>query len=111
MANVKELMQSRNEKLQKIEQYGINPHPERYETTHEIGASRILEDGTKNVSIAGRIMSKRKLGKISFIDIRDLEGHIQLCVKRDDLGEENYKKIRRRSSYGNRKLVFYSTGG
>lgn len=66
MANVKELMQVRNEKLQKIEQYGINPHPERYETTHEIGVSRNLEDGTKNVSIAGRLMSKRKMGKNFF---------------------------------------------
>ena len=36
-------------------------------------------------------MSKRKLGKISFIDLRDLEGHLQLCIKRDDLGEETYK--------------------
>lgn len=93
MANVKELMQSRNEKLKKIEQYGINPHPERYETTHEIGASRILEDGTKNVSIAGRIMSKRKMGKISFLDLSDITGHIQLVIKRDDLGEEEYKKF------------------
>ena len=56
MANVKELMAARNEKLQKIENYGIHPHPERYETTHEIGDARKLEDETKNVSIAGRVM-------------------------------------------------------
>lgn len=52
-----------------------------------------LEPGTKNVSVAGRVMSKRKMGKISFIDLRDVEGRIQLCMKRDDLGEELYKKI------------------
>ena len=52
-----------------------------------------LEPGTKDVSVAGRVMSKRKMGKISFIDLRDIEGHIQLCMKRDDLGEELYKKI------------------
>ena len=93
MANVKELMAARNEKLQKIENYGIHPHPERYETTHEIGEARKLEDETKNVSIAGRVMSKRKMGKISFIDLSDITGHIQLVIKRDDLGEEEYKKF------------------
>ena len=93
MANVKELMQARNEKLQKIEQYGINPHPERYEITHEIGESRRLEDGTKEVSIAGRIMSKRKMGKIAFLDLSDVTGHIQLVMKRDDFPEGEYKKF------------------
>ena len=93
MANVKELMAARNEKLQKIENYGIHPHPERYETTHEIGDARKLEDETKSVSIAGRVMSKRKMGKISFIDLSDITGHIQLVIKRDDLGEEEYKKF------------------
>ena len=93
MANVKELMQARNEKLQKIEQYGINPHPERYETTHEIGAARLLEDGAKKISIAGRIMSKRKMGKIAFLDLSDVTGHIQLVMKRDDFPEGEYKKF------------------
>ena len=93
MANVKELMAARQEKLQKIENYGIHPHPERYETTHEIGDARKLEDGTKDVSLAGRVMSKRKMGKISFIDLSDITGHIQLVIKRDDFGEEEYKKF------------------
>lgn len=93
MANVKELMAARNEKLQKIENYGIHPHPERYETTNEIGDARKLEDGTKDVSIAGRVMSKRKMGKISFIDLSDITGHIQLVIKKDDFGEDEYKKF------------------
>ena len=91
MADINELMQVRKEKMQKLIDNGVSVHPERYERTHSIKAARELEDGTKNVSIAGRVMSKRKLGKISFIDLRDLEGHIQLCIKRDDLGEETYK--------------------
>ncbi len=93
MANVKELMQARREKLQKIKEYGINPHPERYETSCDIGESRKLEDGTKDIKIAGRIMSKRKMGKISFLDLSDITGHIQLVIKRDDLGEDEYKKF------------------
>ncbi len=91
MADIKELMQVRRDKMQKIKDSGINVRPERYEKTHSIKDARNLEDGTKNVSIAGRIMSKRKLGKISFLDLQDLQGHLQLCIKRDDLGEETYK--------------------
>lgn len=93
MANVKELMQVREEKLNKLKEYGMKDRPDRYETTCTIGESRNLEDGTKGVSIAGRVMSRRKMGKIAFIDLSDITGHIQLCMKRDDLGEEFYKEI------------------
>lgn len=91
MADINELMQVRKEKEQKLKDNGVNVHPERYERTHSIIEARNSEDGTQNVSIAGRVMSKRKLGKISFLDLQDLEGHLQLCIKRDDLGEEKYK--------------------
>ncbi len=100
MANVKELIKVREDKLQKLQEYGINVHPERYEISHTIGESRKLEDGMKNISIAGRIMSKRKMGKISFMDLSDISGHIQLCLKRDDLGEENYKRIHETTDIG-----------
>ena len=91
MADIKELKQVRLEKMNKLIDSNINVHPERYEITHTLKDVREQADGTKDVSIAGRVMSKRKLGKISFIDLRDIEGHIQLCIKRDDLGEEAYK--------------------
>lgn len=91
MADINELMQVRKEKEQKLKDNGVNVHPERYERTHSIIEARNLEDGTQNVSIAGRVMSRRKLGKISFIDLQDIEGHLQLCIKRDDLGEDKYK--------------------
>lgn len=93
MADIDELVKVREEKEQKALEYGIDIRPERYEYNHTIKEARELEDGAKDVSIAGRIMSKRKMGKISFIDIQDIEAHIQLVVKRDDLGEENYKKM------------------
>lgn len=91
MADIKELMQVRREKMQKLIDNGVNVHPERYERTHQIKEARELPDGTKDVSIAGRVMSKRKLGKISFLDLRDLEGHLQLVIKKEDLGEDVYK--------------------
>ena len=63
MADIKELMQVRRDKMQKLIDNGVNVHPERYERTHTIKDARELPDGTKDVSIAGRVMSKRKLGK------------------------------------------------
>ena len=48
----------------------------------------------KTVSVAGRIMSKRGQGKVSFMDIQDSEGKIQIFVKMDAVGEEAYNDIK-----------------
>ena len=93
MGDISELKRVRLEKEQKLKDLGVNVHPERYEITHSLKDVRKLEEGVKNVRVAGRVMSKRKMGKISFMDLRDLEGKIQLVFKRDDLGEENYKLL------------------
>lgn len=91
MGDISELKKVRLEKEEKLKELGVNIHPERYEVTHALKEARLLEDGTKNVRVAGRVMSKRKMGKISFMDLRDIEGKIQLVIKRDDIGEETYK--------------------
>ncbi len=93
MGDISELKKVRLEKEEKLKELGISVHPERYEVTHTLKDSRNLEDGTKNVRVAGRVMSKRKMGKISFMDLRDIEGKIQLVFKRDDIGEETYKLL------------------
>ncbi len=93
MGDISELKRVRIEKEDKLKELGISVHPERYEITHSLKDSRELEDGIKNVRIAGRVMSKRKMGKISFMDISDIEGKIQLVFKRDDIGEEVYKLL------------------
>ena len=93
MADIDELMKVRVEKEERAREYGIKTRPERFKYTHTIKEARELEDGKKDVYVAGRLMSKRKMGKISFLDMQDIEGHIQLVVKRDDLGEEEYKKM------------------
>ena len=80
----------RREKLDEIRKY-TNPYPERYEVTNTIKDARILEDGTKDVSIAGRIVFIRKMGKLSFIRIRDLEGDIQVQLKADTTAETDYE--------------------
>lgn len=80
----------RREKLKNISEQ-CNPYPERYERTHSLKDAKYLEDGTKNVKIAGRIVFARKMGKLSFVRIRDLEGDMQLELKIDLLGEEKYE--------------------
>lgn len=93
MASEAELMQVRFEKEEKIKEYGIKNRPDRYERTLDIEGVRALADETKDISVAGRILSKRKMGKISFIHIGDITGKIQLVIKREDLGEEEYRKF------------------
>lgn len=72
-----------------------NPYPERFEKSHEICDAAALEDGTADVRTAGRIMSMRKMGKMSFIHIADILGKIQVVAKRDVLGEETFDFLKK----------------
>ncbi len=89
MKEYSEQEQVRMEKVEKIREI-CNPYPERYEKTHSLKDARNLEDGTKDVSLAGRIVFARKMGKLSFVRIRDIEGDMQLEFKIDEVGEEKY---------------------
>ena len=80
----------RREKVENIRNY-TNPYPERFEITHELKDAKDIEDGVTNISVAGRIVLMRKMGKLSFLTIRDVEGSIQVSIKLDMVGEENYK--------------------
>ena len=80
----------RIDKLDEIMEY-TNPYPERFEKTHSIKEARELEDGTKDVSIAGRIVFMRKMGKLSFVRIRNLEADIQVQLKADTTNEKDYE--------------------
>lgn len=61
-----DLVKVRVEKEQKLKDLGINTRPEKFEYTHTIKEAYNLAEGTDNVSIAGRVMSKRKMGKNKF---------------------------------------------
>lgn len=76
----------RREKLKNIK----NPYPEKYERNCEIKDAMNLEDGTTGVRVAGRIILMRKMGKMAFLTIGDIEGRIQLSIKIDVVGEEKY---------------------
>ena len=68
----------------------INPYPDHFVRTHEIADARLLEDGTTDVKVAGRIVLMRKMGKMSFLTIQDINGKIQISIKIDMVGEEAY---------------------
>ena len=79
----------RIEKVNKIREF-CNPYPEKYEKTHSLKEAKTLDDGVSSVRIAGRIVFMRKMGKLSFVRIRDIEGDMQLEIKVDMVGEEKY---------------------
>lgn len=79
----------RREKVDEIRKV-CNPYPDRYEVTHSLKEASNLPDETKNVSIAGRIVFMRKMGKMSFIKVRDIECDLQISIKIDLVGEEKY---------------------
>ena len=86
-------------KLDTIREF-CNPYPERFEVSHKLKDAKNLEDGTKEVSLAGRITFMRKMGKLSFIRIQDLEGSMQLEFKLDILGEDNYQFFKKQIDSG-----------
>ena len=91
--------QIRREKLDAIKEV-CNPYPDHYDRTHSLSEARELEDGENDVSIAGRIVFMRKMGKLSFVKIRDLESMMQLEVKVDEIGEENYEFFKKQIDTG-----------
>ena len=96
--NTAEVIQVRRDKLDKLIEEGKNPYEVvRYDK--DAYASVIKEnyadyDG-KTVSVAGRMISKRVMGKASFAHLLDCTGSIQLYVSRDDLGDENYAAFKK----------------
>ena len=80
----------RRGKLDKIREF-CNPYPEKFEVTNSIKEARDIKDGTKDIKIAGRIVFLRKMGKLSFLRIRDIESSIQVSFQLDLIGEDKYK--------------------
>ena len=92
---VSELIKTRRQKVSDLRQKGINPYPYRYERSHMISEAvdnfdRFAADAAL-LRLAGRIMLKRKMGKSIFADIHDLNGKIQVYVKIDNVGKDNFK--------------------
>ena len=87
--SLEQIIKARLEKLDKIRELGINPYPYEFKISHS--ASGIDEDMVnKKVSVAGRIMSLRNMGKAAFSNIQDQSGRLQLYIGRDDVGDKLY---------------------
>ena len=96
--NVNELRKIRVEKLENLQKAGKDPFKittanQQYHTVDI--AEKFDELENKDVSVAGRIMSKRPMGKAGFININDRDGKIQVYVRRDDIGEEEYADFKK----------------
>ena len=95
--DLNKLMQVRREKLEELQKEGKNPFAiTKYDRTETAGQikSNYEEFEGKDVSIAGRIIAKRIMGKASFCTIQDSNGTIQSYVSINDLGEESYKAFK-----------------
>ena len=106
--DLNQLMKIRREKLVKLQADGKDPFEIiKFDRTHN---SKQIKDNFeelegKDVTIAGRIMAKRIMGKASFCHIQDNEGRIQSYVSINDLGEESYKQFKLLVLYLKLKLV------
>ena len=80
----------RRDKVDEIRKY-CNPYPEKYDVNYTLKEASLLDDEVKDVRVAGRIVFMRKMGKLSFLRIRDLEGSLQVSIKIDLVGEEKYQ--------------------
>ena len=93
-----EILQVRRDKLSNMKESGNDPF---VKTKYDVDAHSLQIKGDfegfegKNVSVAGRIMARRIMGKASFVTIRDGEGDIQLYVRRDDVGEDTYAAFKK----------------
>ena len=91
--DLNQLLKVRREKLAELQENGKDPFQiTKYDVTaHSTDVKDNFEtmDG-KEVTLAGRMMSKRVMGKASFCNIQDLKGNIQSYVARDSIGEESY---------------------
>ena len=96
--DLNQLRKVRREKLAELQGSGKDPFViTKYDQTHhsvEVKENYEELEG-KQVSIAGRMMSKRVMGKASFCNVQDLKGNIQSYVARDSIGEENYKEFKK----------------
>lgn len=77
-----DLLLARKNKLDYIIENHVNPYPDRFDVNEQIKDAIKLADGTKDIRIAGRIILMRKMGNLSFARISDVEGSIQIAVKK-----------------------------
>ena len=93
-SRLERITEQRLDSLNRIRARGLDPYPYSYHPSHTIREAITLfeQQGERSpdISLAGRVMSKRSIGKMSFLDIRDSSGKIQLSLRYNLLGQEKY---------------------
>jgi lysyl-tRNA synthetase, class II len=96
LEDLNQLVEIRKEKIEKLKEMGFNPFPYHFERSHQ--SSEVKDNFEKlegkEVSVAGRIMAVRLMGKASFCHLQDMTGRIQLYVQRDAIGENVYQMFK-----------------
>jgi len=102
MSEINKLISERKQKLEELRKLGVDPYPHNFSVTHAIsqvrnqyGALKAEEKAEGTISLAGRIMSLRRMGKASFAHIKDETGKLQIYIREDVLGERNYQIFRK----------------
>jgi len=94
-SRLERITEQRLDSLSRIRARGIDPYPHSYHPSHTVREAITLfeqqGESSQDISLAGRIISKRSMGKMSFLDIRDSSGKIQLSLRYDLLGRERYE--------------------
>ena len=96
--DLREILQIRRDKLKALQDAGMNPFEiTRYDVTHHAQEVRDNFDALEGqtVSLGGRLMSKRGMGKVSFCDLQDKSGRIQIYARRDEMDEEAYNRFKK----------------
>ena len=97
-SRLKQILKNRRDKLQEYVDAGMDPFQitkfDKTENTAQIRENYDEYEG-KTVTLAGRLMSKRRMGKVGFGDLADREGRIQIFAKKDILGDEEYDRFKK----------------
>ncbi|MFF2755845.1 lysine--tRNA ligase [Psychrobacillus sp. NPDC058041] len=83
----------RIEKLERLRNQGIQVYPEKFSINYELHEASMLNDGTFGVRVAGRITSIRNFSKLSFITLSNIQGTLQLLLKKEEIGEESFNQF------------------
>ena len=96
--DLREILQIRRDKLKALQDEGMNPFEiTRYDVTHHAQEVKDHFDALEGqtVSLGGRLMSKRGMGKVSFCDLQDKSGRIQIYARKDEMDEEAYNRFKK----------------
>ncbi len=96
--DLREILQIRRDKLKALQDAGMNPFEiTRYDVTHHAQEVKDNFDALEGqtVSLGGRLMSKRGMGKVSFCDLQDKSGRIQIYARKDEMDEEAYNRFKK----------------